>query len=76
MDVTKLERMFRRIYLKIVSMAKMQALRWQTLAPSGTFSTNLVGDPRTDAPQLISNLVFWVIKQERLADSGFVTLAA
>ena len=66
----------RRIYLKIVSMAKMQALRWQTFAPSGTFSTNLVGDPRTDAPQLISNLVFLVIKQERLVDSGFVTLAA
>ena len=41
-----------------------------------TFSTNLVGDPRTDAPQLISNFVFLVIKQERLDDSGLVTLAA
>ena len=71
-----MERLFRRHYLKIESMAKMQALRWQTFAPNGTFSTNLVGDPRTDAPQLISNLVFFVIKQERLDDSGFVTLAA
>ena len=57
-------------------MAITQAFLWQTLAPNGTFSTNLVGEPRADAPQLISNLVCLVMKQERLDDSGLVTLAA
>ena len=48
---------YRRIHLRIRSIAAKQALRWQILAPIGTSGTSLIGAPGTDDPQLTSNVV-------------------
>ena len=67
---------YHEIHLRKRSIAVKQALRWQILAPIGTSGMSRMGAPSTDEPQLTSKVVFLVMKQERLDDSGFVALAA
>ena len=54
---------------------RLQALRWQTLAPIG-ISATIRGAPSIEEPQLTSKLVLLAVKQDRFDESGLMVLAA
>ena len=63
-------------HLRKWSTAAKQALRWQTLAPTGISAINWISAPSTEEPQLTSKAVFLAVKPERFDESGLVALAA
>ena len=68
--------MYRRIHLRQWSITAKQAIRWQTLAPTGISGTSLIGAPSTEDPQLTSKVVFPCIEAGAFDESGLVARAA